>query len=72
MKHLYRHIQMIRNNKNKDVKESPEAEQACFISSFLSWAKCTAHDHLNLDFQKKDQKMDLILLISRALQRHSK
>ena len=56
VKHLSRHLQMTHSNARKYVKDLPEAEQACFISSFLSWAKLTAQDPLNLNFQKKGRK----------------
>ena len=72
MKHLSIHLRMMLKNARKHVKESPEAEQAYFLSSFLSWAKYTAQDPLNLNFQKKGRKMDMMLLLSRELVKHSK
>lgn len=39
-------------NVRDDIIESPEAEQAFFVSLLSSWAKRVAQDPLNLNFQK--------------------
>jgi len=52
MKNFSRKLQMIHSNVRDNIIESPEAEQAFFLSLLSSWAKRVAQDPLDLNFQK--------------------